>query len=63
MLNDDMTHGTEINKIIEKQKLWKEWKQGNKNKQQYLEEKQKARKVVYQTRYKAQRKRLRNLMQ
>ena len=32
-------HGTKINKIIEKLKLLKEWKQANKNKEQYLEEK------------------------
>ena len=39
MLNDDATRNTKINKITEKSKLWKEWKQGNTNKEQYLEEK------------------------
>ena len=39
MLNDYMTHGTKIKKVIGKCKLWKEWKKGNANKEQYLEEK------------------------
>ena len=42
--------------ISEKRKLWKEWKQGNTSKEKYLEAKKKARRAVYQAKFKAEKK-------
>ena len=47
--------------VSKKQKLWKEWKQGNISKEKYLEPKKKAR-TVYQARCKAERKRFANVI-
>ena len=44
--NDDVS-----NSFIEKQKLWKEWKQGNKSTEKYLEAKKKTGGTVYNAKY------------
>ena len=53
--NDDVS-----NSVSEKQKLWKEWKQGNTSKEKYLDAKIKARNV-YQATCQAERKRFGNI--
>lgn len=48
-----------LESVSEKWKLWKEWKQANTSKERYLEVK-KARRAVYQTKWKVKRKRFGN---
>ena len=54
--NDDFS-----NSVSEKHKLRKEGKQGNTSKGKHLKAKIKARRAVYQVKYKAERKRFRNM--
>ena len=56
--NDDVSNG-----VSEKRKLWEEWKQGNTNKEKYLEVQQKAKRIVYQAKCKKERKRFGNVVQ
>ena len=51
------------NSVIQSHKLGKEWKKGNTSKQKNLEAKEKARRVVYQTKCKAEMKRFGNVME
>lgn len=49
------------NSVSEKRKLWKEWKQENTSTGKCLEAKKKARRIVYQAKYEAERKVLGNM--
>ena len=49
------------NSVSEKQKLWKEWEQGNTCMENYLEAKKKARRTVYQAKWKAEKNRFGNI--
>ena len=49
------------NSVSEKQKLWKEWEQGNTCMEKYLKAKKKAKRTVYQAKWKAEKNRVGNI--